>query len=102
MKRNSFDKAFKSKVAIAAIKGDKTIQELATQYSIHPSQITLWKKQLLEGAEELFVRPNKKKKEGAKNEEREDLLLKSVGRLQIENEFLKKKYREQYGHEPNL
>ena len=99
MKRKSYDKAFKARVALEAIKEESTIQELANKYDVHPNQISQWKKQLQEGAAEIFERSNKKKKNDEKEGE-EDLLLKTVGQMKIENDFLKKKYRQLYGKEP--
>jgi transposase-like protein len=52
--RRTHSPAFKAKVALAAIKGEKTLAELAQQYDVHANQITAWKAQLLEGAAELF------------------------------------------------
>jgi transposase-like protein len=98
--RKKHDKAFKAKVALAALKEDKTIQEIANEYSVHPNQISQWKKQLLDGAMELFERPNKKNPEVKHAEEERDLLLKTVGEMKIENDFLKKKYRQVYGKDP--
>ena len=53
-KRRSFSGAFKAKVALAACRGEKTTAQLAAEYEVHVGQITAWKKQLLEGAAELF------------------------------------------------
>lgn len=100
MKRKSYDKGFKAKVALAAVRGDKTIQDLASLYGVHPNQITKWKKQLLNSAEDLFERSNKKEKDLETTELKESELYKNIGKLQIENQFLKKKYKELYGHEP--
>jgi len=97
--RTHYDKEFKAKVALEAIKGDKTIQELATLYGVHPNLVALWKKQLQENAPELFERSQKdKEKEAAEHKEEE--LYKEIGQLQVENEFLKKKYKQLYGTEP--
>jgi transposase-like protein len=53
--RRTHNPAFKAKVALAAIKSEKTLAELAQQYDVHPNQITAWKAQVLEGAAGLFV-----------------------------------------------
>ncbi|MFP4409511.1 MAG: transposase [Spirochaetaceae bacterium] len=97
--RKSYDTAFKVKVALEAAKEHKTVQELSAQYQVSAGQISQWKRQLLEGAEELFERPNKKKKRERETEEERDRLLKTVGQLTVENDFLKKKYRDLYGSE---
>ncbi len=58
--RKTFTKEFKAKVALEAIKGSKTIQELASIYEVHPNQIMQWKKHLLGGASDLFKKSSKK------------------------------------------
>ena len=60
-----YDKEFKDKVVLEDIKGEKTIQELATLYSVHPNLVALWKKQLEENALELFDRSQKNKEKEA-------------------------------------
>ncbi len=53
-KRRRFDGRFKAKVALEAVRSVKTISEIAKQFKVHPNQVTLWKKQLLEGADQAF------------------------------------------------
>ncbi len=89
MKRKNFSSKFKSKVAIEAIKGHKTINELATEFSVHATQINGWKKLLLEGSEDIFSKGRKQQAEG--NEEEKDKLYSQIGRLKVEVDWLKKK-----------
>ena len=89
MKRKTFTKEFKVKVAVAAIKGHKTISELASEFEVHPSQINDWKKQLLDGASETFSRGKQKRE--ADYEAEKDRLYQQVGKLQVELDWLKKK-----------
>ena len=88
-KGRQFDAAFKSKVALAAIKGDHTISELSSQYKVHSTQISAWKKHALSHLNESFSA----KKPGPKNPENDegtDGLYAKIGRLEMENDFLKK------------
>lgn len=97
--RRRYDKEFKAKVALEAIKGEKTMQELAITYSVHPNMIALWKRQILENAAALFEKEGKNKA----NEEasrQKDELFRQIGQLQVENEYLKKKYKQLYGTDP--
>jgi transposase len=97
--RKTFTNDFKAKVALAAIREQKTISELAAEFETHPNQISLWKKQLLDGAADLFERPNKKSDETRKNQEKEAQYTSVIGELQVENVILKKKYKALYGHD---
>jgi len=81
--RRNHGAVFKAKVALEAIKGDKTIVELAERFQVHPNQITEWKKQLLERAEEVFAK-DKKTEEGPSVKE----LHAKIGQLAMENDFL--------------
>jgi transposase len=98
--RKTHDKQFKAKVAMEALREESTIQELAKKYDVHPNQISLWKKQAVDGLPDLFERPNKKSEKEKELEEGHDNLVKIVGEMKLENEFLKKKYRQLYGKEP--
>jgi transposase-like protein len=80
---------FKTKVALAAIKGMKTSSELASQYLVHPTQISSWKKQVIESMPDIFQRGKQHKQ---KNEEELTApLYEEIGRLKMELDWLKKK-----------
>ena len=89
-KRRTHSPEFKAKVAMDAISGRKTIQEIAADHAIHPIQVSQWKKQLLEGASELFSR-GRKGKDKEESQAKEAELFQHIGRLQMELEWLKKK-----------
>lgn len=91
-KRRVFGAAFKAKVALAAVRGDKTTAELASQFKIHANQVSAWKKQLLEGATELFADGRTRERQEASVQEQE--LYEQIGRLKMEVEWLKKKSAE--------
>jgi putative transposase len=88
-KRRSLGSAFKAKVALAAVRGDKTTAQLASEFEVHASQVTAWKKQLLAGAPELFADGRGKRAAEAAAGEQE--LYEQIGRLKMEVEWLKKK-----------
>jgi transposase-like protein len=88
-KRRRFSGEFKSKVAVEAIKGQRTVAELAGQYQVHPNQITQWKKQLLDGAAQVFShRPD------ADRQHQDELtakLYQQIGQMKVELDWLQKK-----------
>jgi transposase len=88
-KRQTHAAAFKAQVALAALKGDKTVNELASQHGVHPTLIHAWKKQLLAGAEELFS--NGSKVAAADHEAVQAQLYEQIGRLKMELDWVKKK-----------
>ena len=87
--RKKHSAGFKEKVALAAIKGDRTIAELAGEFGVHPNRISNWKKQLLDGAAGVFE--GGAAAEGAINEAQVDLLYRQIGQLKVENDFLARK-----------
>jgi transposase-like protein len=87
--RKKHTAAFKAQVALAALKGDRTANELAGQHSVHPTLIHAWKKQLLQGAEGVFADGSKAAAVDAEAAQSE--LFEQIGRLKMELEWLKKK-----------
>lgn len=93
-KRRVFSSSFKAKVALEAVQGLKTVSELAQKHKLHPTQINLWKKQLLEGAEGLFEEGSRKSKAVESDEPQTAELYEQIGRLKVQLEWLKKKVAE--------
>jgi len=91
-KRRVFGGSFRAKVALAAVKGDKTLSQLADQFEVHANQVSAWRKELVERAAELFEdrRRRQRDDESASQEE----LYQQIGRLKMEVEWLKKKSAE--------
>ena len=90
--RRRFDAGFKAKVALEAIKGLRSVQEIAQQFQVHPNQVSLWKKQLLTGANQVFE--DGSMRATASDEPSTASLYEQIGRLKVELEWLKKKVAE--------
>jgi len=88
-KRRTHSPEFKARVAMEAISRRKTLQEIAADHSIHPIQVSQWKKQLLEGSSELFTR-GKKTQSNEEGQAKEAELFQQIGKLQMQLEWLKK------------
>jgi putative transposase len=88
--RRQFTAALKAKVAVEAIKGSRTINELASLYQVHPAQIAAWKKRALEGLPGLLGDGRRKGSE-RDGEALQAQLYQEIGRLKVELDFLKKK-----------
>jgi transposase-like protein len=88
-KRRKHSAQFKAKVALEAIRGEKTLSELAGLYEVHPNQISRWKSQVMAALPDIFSsRQSREKKDWS---EREDELYKQIGQLKVELDWLKKK-----------
>ena len=88
MARQSYSKEFKARVALDALKGQKTVSEIASEYSIHPNQVSQWKKKALEGMADSFARGKSNDVEDMERER--NRLYQKVGQLQVEVDWLKK------------
>jgi transposase len=89
-KRRNFSPSFKAKVALESVQGLRTISELAQKHKLHPTQINLWKKQLLDGAETVFEN-GKSVAKSSSDEPQTAELYEQIGRLNVQLEWLKKK-----------
>ncbi len=88
-KRKQHTASYKSKVALEAIRGQKTVNEIAQEYGVHPAQVTQWKKIIQEGSTELFDTKRGPKATLLAHEDT-DNLYNEIGRLKVELDWLKK------------
>jgi len=87
-KRRNYSPQFKAKVAIAALKNDEPVVELAARFEIHPTMINNWKRALTDSAADIFNKGHKSQKQ---SEAQVDNLYRQIGKLKVENDFLAKK-----------
>ena len=87
--RRKFTAEFKSRVVRAALREDKTIAQLASEFGVHPNQISEWKRVAVEALPELFSK--RRKSDEREKRQREERLLQQIGKLSVEVEWLKKK-----------
>ena len=87
--RKSYSAAFKAKVALEAVKGDRNLTELSSRYEVHPNQIGQWRKALLAGLPEVFS--DKRRRQDGNAEEEKARLYEEIGRLKVELDWLRKK-----------
>ncbi|ACB54538.1 putative transposase [Crocosphaera subtropica ATCC 51142] len=89
MQRKRYSAEFKAKIALEAIKGLKTVNEIAGEFGVHPTQIQQWKKQLLERLPDIFSQKQEKRKK--QDEELTAQLYQQIGQLKVELDWVKKK-----------
>ena len=86
--RKNYSSAFKAKVALEAIKKEKTMSQLSSEYGVHSNQINQWRKRLLEELPEVFSKKRQKKEKDT--EDLQDELYRQIGQLKVELDWLKK------------
>jgi len=101
MKRNTYEPEFKAKVVLKLLREEKTVSQIASEYGVHPNLISRWKTEFIEKmpavfSKELSETDKLRKEYDAEKEE----LVKQIGQLSIENEWLKKTYQKALGMKP--
>lgn len=100
MKKRIYTSEFKAQVVLEVLREEKTLSEIASEKELHPNQIRNWKREFLEKASSVFE-DSKEKKEAARREkeaaEEKAAMLKTIGQLTLERDFLKKKSIERFG-----
>ena len=87
-KRKQYSPSFKAKVALAAIKNEETVAELAARFKIHPTLINNWKRALLDSAADVFDKGHKSRKQ---TDAKIDELYRQIGKLKVDRDFLSEK-----------
>jgi len=89
-KRKQYSSAFKSKVALAALKGEETTSQIAARFGVHPTMVSTWKRELQDNASDIFdTKSGASRKDG--NEPDTDQLYREIGRLTVERDFLSRR-----------
>jgi transposase-like protein len=89
--RRQYTPKFKARVAVEAIRGEKTLNQLGSQFGLHPVQIAHWRRTALDHIEDLLVDGRTRKGRDAEAEADRDALFEEIGRLKVELDFVKKK-----------
>ncbi len=89
MKRSRYSAELKAKVALEAIRGQKTVNQIASEYDVHPNQVGTWRKQALQSLPEVFSGSKVRSRED--EQAKVDALYQQIGQLQVELTFLKKR-----------
>ncbi len=89
--KKEFSAEFRAKVALEALKAEKTISQISSEYGVHSNQIIWWKKELKEGITEIFRGKEKKEKRDKNQQELIESLYRNIGELKVENDWFKKK-----------
>ena len=87
--RKRYSAEFKARVALEALKGQRSLNEIAGTYGLHPNQLAQWRKQLIDQMPQIFS--DKRLKQSKQQEEHQDRLYRQIGQLQVELDWLKKK-----------
>lgn len=92
MPKKKYNAELKAKAVLEVLKERRTANEIALQFAVHPTMLSLWKKQLVDGLPGFFAEPTSKRSD-TKDRELQDRLYQQIGQLQVELEWLKKKQR---------
>jgi len=87
--KKKFEPAFKAKIALTAVRGEKTVAEISAEYGVHATQISQWKQELLQRSAEIFSKPDTTMHE--QQQVLVDKLHRTIGELNVENDWFKKK-----------
>ena len=88
-RRKRYDSRFKAEVAIEAIKNQRTVTQIASEYGVHPNQVSQWKKQVLDHLPDLFI--NGRSQSTTDSDQLVDELYRQIGQLKVELDWLQKK-----------